>query len=604
MGGLNKSIRHILIAFTLCSLLAGCSIIETDNNTLQKKILKDGEVAMNVHDIVFDDEEWPDTRTEAIVDEIKGLSFKWSEGDQVGVYSQEGGMALFSLAAGQGTGSAIFNGSGFSLTSGKTYYAFYPYNGSATDCSKLELDYSGRSINGNGNLADATGLAFMQSNAQAEDGGTAAFGFSHLSSFVRLNLTLPQSSSISSIDIIPTYDPLADELTYNLKNNSSQIKAGPAVKTIPVNNVSSNNLTAWLPMIPQVIEDAAIVVNSSDGRYTARVPGKNLKAGKAYRWEAEASSYPGSLSSDMSLTDAYTNILSLGDFKGDFSGITWIPDSNRYAIVNDKGKGGGIVLLEFKLGNNGSISNLTCTEAEGNAESTASRDPEGIVYVPSSNTLFVAGEADQQILEYDMDGRPTGRKLNIPADMSKSSGTGNCGFEALAYNATKGLFWTTTESTLPKDKSYSINNGLMLRLQSFSDKDLEPGERYLYMMDAPAITPASGATYAYGVPDILALDDGKLIVMEREAYVPAGTLDKLSSSTKIKLYLVDPEGDKGGILSKKLLKTISTTIAGWANYEGICLGPKLSGSNSILLINDSQSRYSNFLLDYIYVLKY
>ena len=38
----------------------------------------------------------------------------------------------------------------------------------------------------------------------------------------------------------------------------------------------------------------------------------------------------------------------------------------------------------------------------------------------------------------------------------------------------------------------------------------------------------------------------------------------------------------------------------WANYEGMCLGPKLEdGSQTIILISDSQSRYKGVLQDWI-----
>lgn len=312
---------------------------------------------------------------------------------------------------------------------------------------------------------------------------------------------------------------------------------------------------------------------------------------------------PSAPSSDFTLSRlAKNNIMSLPS--GQYSGITKVSDS-RYAVVHDKYKGGGIVFFNLNFGKTGSIISSSYEIPVGTSESTLIRDPEGIVYVPSTNTLFVAGEADQQILEYDMDGRLTGRGLSIPPDMQKDQVSGNYGFEALGYSQVTGLFWTTTENCLPIDKYIIVNSGHVIRLQSFSDKNLEPDRRYLYMLDAPEHTPVSGEIYAYGVPDILALDDGKLIVMEREAVVPES---KVGATTKIKFYLVDPVNDAGDILSKRLVYTIDTmfTLLGWnwANYEGLCLGPDLGGKHTILLVNDSQDRYSNVLQDFLTVLKF
>ena len=77
------------------------------------------------------------------------------------------------------------------------------------------------------------------------------------------------------------------------------------------------------------------------------------------------------------------------------------------------------------------------------------RDEEGICYVTPTNTLFLSGESDGEIVESTLDGRLTGRKLNIPDVFGVSHG--NKGFEALTYNAKTHRFWTTTENTLKAD---------------------------------------------------------------------------------------------------------------------------------------------------------
>ena len=70
----------------------------------------------------------------------------------------------------------------------------------------------------------------------------------------------------------------------------------------------------------------------------------------------------------------------------------------------------------------------------------APRDEEGICYFPESSTLFISGEEDQQILEYDTLGQPTGRKLDVPAMFGRSYIQPNRGFEALTYSQAKKLF--------------------------------------------------------------------------------------------------------------------------------------------------------------------
>ena len=91
-------------------------------------------VWMTVPPILFDDP----TKVSMSVDESTGLSFLWSEGDKAGVYPDEvTGLSLYQLTVGSGTSSATFDGGGFSLTDGKKYYAFYPYDGEAISRTAL-----------------------------------------------------------------------------------------------------------------------------------------------------------------------------------------------------------------------------------------------------------------------------------------------------------------------------------------------------------------------------------------------------------------------------------------------------------------------------------
>ena len=289
----------------------------------------------------------------------------------------------------------------------------------------------------------------------------------------------------------------------------------------------------------------------------------------------------------------------------DYSGITWI-EGNRYAVVHDKMD--GFYIMELNVTASG-ITPVSRSSFYGNTG--VSRDCEGIVYHPGRGTVFISGEADQQILEYDMAGNKTGAKLAVPAIFAKSNGTGNYGFEALAYDRTTGRFWTTTEATLPADggaaSPSTTRKHNVHRLQAF-DENLQPVAQYAYKSDNLS---ADGSTsqYAFGIPEMVALPDGRLLVMEREFAVFSGVISAWDSRVDIKVFLVDPRGasDVSGLatisglsdsdyLPKQQLASFRTPLSSIANYEGMCLGPVLSdGTRSLLLINDSQSRYSAVL---------
>lgn len=283
---------------------------------------------------------------------------------------------------------------------------------------------------------------------------------------------------------------------------------------------------------------------------------------------------------------------------GQYSGITHL-SGDRYAVVDDKLPGGGIVFFDIPLRKDGSVraSRIRREVPEATLEATEEkRDNEGIAY--ANGLLYVSAEGDQSIREYALDGQATGRIFAVPAEMGREAIEGNAGFEPLTYHVASSKFWTTTELPLKKDGRESR----LHRLQRFN-ADFQPDACFFYKMDEPAKKPeeaASARAYVYGIPALAALDDGRLLVLEREVYVPHGGLKETTAKTfcKVKLYLVNPVGNTGDILPKQLLYAFETgaslTIAGvdmtLANYEGMCLGPRLSdGKRCLLLIADSQA---------------
>lgn len=315
---------------------------------------------------------------------------------------------------------------------------------------------------------------------------------------------------------------------------------------------------------------------------------------------------------------------------GDYSGITYL-GGNQYAVVSDKEPKDGFIpftieidletgkLLFVERSENVMGSVLPARDKQG---LFSVRDCEGIAFFPERQTLFIAGEGDQQILEYDKNGMATGLKLNVPLEFGIEKIHSNYGFESLTYSPDTHLFWTTTESQLIVDgkpagpaNSESVN---LLRLQSFGD-DLQPKSQYAYRMDRCKAKKAKGY-YAYGVSELLALPDGKLLVLEREFYAAE---KHIGSYVQHKIYQVNPSSvapitfsdvadqiPEEKVLKKTLVTQFKTELSldkmNLANFEGMCLGPRLiDGRQVVILISDSQHNYGNsvyHLKDYLRVL--
>ena len=264
---------------------------------------------------------------------------------------------------------------------------------------------------------------------------------------------------------------------------------------------------------------------------------------------------------------------------GNYSGITAL-GNNRYAVVSDKSETEGFFILHIET--DSAKGCITSLENEGfQSSGLPNRDVEGICYRPTTNTVFISGEKDNEVYEYTLDGKRTGQRLEMP-DIFKKAGH-NYGLESLTYDRKRHLFYTTSERVLKGDS--------LLRIQSFSD-NLKPGFCYYYKPDEPI-----SKKHFYGVSELCALEDGRLLVLERQIHVPKL---KLGASTIIRIYETTPT-DKP-ILEKRLVKEfrtrLSLTSRKFANYEGLC---EIQG-NRLLLIADSQNRYKGFLRDWFLII--
>ena len=188
------------------------------------------------------------------------------------------------------------------------------------------------------------------------------------------------------------------------------------------------------------------------------------------------------------------------------------------------------------------------------------RDSEGIAYVPGKG-LYVSAENDQRIVQLTEEGTATGHGLQVPECFSTDSIWPNYGFESLTYEPARGVLWTTTEQGLRSDTKAAVTadnpSPALLRLQAFT-ADGEPLRQLLYQTDAPTARRKARA-FAFGVPELLAIDDSTLLVMERELYIP-----RRYSGAKchIRLYSVNTMTEAEGVLPKRLVHSFSTGIWG------------------------------------------
>ena len=332
---------------------------------------------------------------------------------------------------------------------------------------------------------------------------------------------------------------------------------------------------------------------------------------------------------------------------GNYSGIAHLHD-DIYAVVSDKSDSALYfnfrILVNPKTGELEQVENLGFTERTDGTLNDGKPwqgqekgfDHEAIVKV-SDSTLVIASEGCCRLKEYPIlptsaDAAKVGYQQNLwESRWASSDFYPNYNFESLAFDSVRQYLWTIPESTLRKDgQPATPQNGLVNRLrlmrldwgkmkenrnkeeyseQVSSKKDSRYMTPYAYQMDQPS-THKKADIYVMGVSELCALPDGQLLVLEREAFIPK---IKIGAFCKCKLYQINPLNSEEfalkekfssdtPFLKKKLLTEWKTSLSlskrSFANYEGMCLGPKLEdGSLVVILLSDSQDQYAGVLKD-------
>lgn len=333
---------------------------------------------------------------------------------------------------------------------------------------------------------------------------------------------------------------------------------------------------------------------------------------------------------------------------GNYSGIAHLHD-DIYAVVSDKSD--SALYFNFRIQVNPKTGELERVENLGFTERTDGNlndgkpwlglekgfDHEAIVKV-SDSTLMIASEGYCRLKEFPIlptsaDAAKIGYQQNLWESRWPSSDFyPNYNFESLAFDPVHQYLWSIPESTFRKDgQPATPQNGLANRLrlmrlnwgkmkedsnkeeyseQVNSKKDSRYMMTYAYQMDQPS-THKKADIYVMGVSELCVLPDGQLLVLEREAFIPK---IKIGAFCKCKLYLINPLNSEvfsmkekfssdTPFLKKKLLAEWKTGLSlskrSFANYEGMCLGPKLEdGSQVVILLSDSQDQYAGVLKDW------
>lgn len=119
--------------------------------------------------------------------------FVWSEKDTVGIFPSKGNQIFYEMSAGAGTTNASFDGGGWALKQGHSYWSYYPLKGDFyLKKNAIPVEYPAVvKQNGNDNPAHLGPNAYMYTSSSTVKTGTLNFKYWQIGSVLKPRVTLP-----------------------------------------------------------------------------------------------------------------------------------------------------------------------------------------------------------------------------------------------------------------------------------------------------------------------------------------------------------------------------------------------------------------------------
>ena len=299
---------------------------------------------------------------------------------------------------------------------------------------------------------------------------------------------------------------------------------------------------------------------------------------------------------------------------GGLSGITYDAEKQvYYAISDDRSSKAPARFYSLKINlQSGQLEQdkivftgvTTLLDENGKSFPELSLDPEGIAF--SGNSVFVSseGDVDRQInpfiKEFSLDGKLLETllipELFLPDDKGTKGIRNNLAFESLTLTPDRKYLFTATENALVQDGAVpSLQSGSPCRILRYDAVSGNPERSFLYITESlPVGANPVGKLTTNGLVDLLAIDENRLLSLERAFSLETGTTIKLFEislekadrifgleSLKSRLSEVSPA-------QKRLLLDFDTLKIPLDNIEGLTLGPVLGdGSRGLILVSDN-----------------
>lgn len=328
-----------------------------------------------------------------------------------------------------------------------------------------------------------------------------------------------------------------------------------------------------------------------------------------------------------------------GTTVGGLSSLDYNPATGRYlTISDDRSKTGparfyelSLDLSQFQSSATPGMAGVTfhtvttIRRVDGGAFEKYSVDPEGMRFDSARNKIYWCDEGQRSVFgfrnpavrEMNSDGSHS-REFSLPSYYApRGSNIGilpgdkgiynNLGFESLAISVDGTTLHTATENGLVQDSPpATLLTGSRSRILSFDIASGKSGAEYIYYIEPVAfVIAALGGFATNGLTDFIAIGDRQFVTIERSFALDAAIPGGASTGFTVRLYYADARSatDVSGIgsLARKSIQPVRKTLLmdlsdiknadgsalALGNIEGITLGPRFNGKNTIVLVADN-----------------
>ena len=289
------------------------------------------------------------------------------------------------------------------------------------------------------------------------------------------------------------------------------------------------------------------------------------------------------------------------------SGITRVGGDTYYAVCDS---GGLLHQMTIRIDRDTGVITGCVFGATVTLEGKGRRDLECVAWDDANRLVWVGDERDGSIRAFQPVTGKRAKTLDVPEVYGAFRY--NRSFEALSIRANGLEMWTCNEEALCRSdavnkKGIPVDDGprttrergTVVRIQKFTrvtpQSDWKMAGQWAYMTN-----PIGGMDFLgksrNGVAEICCLDDGTVLVMEREMSIKEWSL---MPSFLCRVYQVDFAGatdvsDISSLNGAKYSPVSKTAVfdrnTGLAMYEGLCLGPRLAdGTRSMIMISDGDA---------------